>query len=102
MNCPRCLTQTLVERERDDVTIDICPSCRGVWLDRGELERLISRATSEIDELERHSGRRDDRDERSDWEPRLDRDDARRDHDHRPHHGKRKRRWFESLGDIFD
>lgn len=104
MNCPRCLNPTLVERERDGVTIDTCPSCRGIWLDRGELERLIARATSEMDELERHAGRRDDRDAKPDWEARLDRDDDRWDDDRhgRKHHGKRKRRWFETLGDIFD
>lgn len=32
--------------ERDGVEIDYCPSCRGVWLDRGELDKIIERAQS--------------------------------------------------------
>lgn len=44
MHCPRCEVEVLVEKTRDRVTIDLCPGCRGVWLDRGELERLIARA----------------------------------------------------------
>jgi uncharacterized protein len=49
MLCPRCNKNTLQEREKDGVTIDICQECRGIWLDRGELERLIARATQEMD-----------------------------------------------------
>ena len=43
MNCPRCNTSRLEELDRDGITIDRCTSCRGVWLDRGELERLTTR-----------------------------------------------------------
>ena len=39
--CPRDGAQ-LVEVERDGVMIDACPACRGIWLDRGELEKLIA------------------------------------------------------------
>lgn len=40
--CPTCATgTTLVAVERRGVTIDACPRCRGVWLDRGELDKLI-------------------------------------------------------------
>lgn len=49
MLCPRCNKHILEEREKDGVTIDICQECRGVWLDRGELERLMARATQEMD-----------------------------------------------------
>jgi len=44
MICPRCNKPTLEEKNRNGVTIDICLVCRGIWLDRGELERLIARA----------------------------------------------------------
>ncbi len=37
MLCPVCKTQTLQMAERHGIEIDYCPSCRGVWLDRGEL-----------------------------------------------------------------
>jgi Zn-finger nucleic acid-binding protein len=42
MRCPNCQSR-LVELERSDVMIDACPECRGVWLDRGELDRILDR-----------------------------------------------------------
>ncbi len=42
--CPRDGAE-LVEVERNGVTIDACPTCRGIWLDRGELEKLIAQET---------------------------------------------------------
>lgn len=44
MQCP--IDQTdLVMTERQGVEIDYCPKCRGVWLDRGELDKIIDRAS---------------------------------------------------------
>ena len=43
MLCPIDQTE-LVETERQGVDIDYCPTCRGVWLDRGELDKIIQRA----------------------------------------------------------
>jgi len=40
MRCPACESR-LVEVERSDVLIDACPNCRGVWLERGELDRIL-------------------------------------------------------------
>ncbi|MBD3177057.1 MAG: hypothetical protein GF320_17925, partial [Armatimonadia bacterium] len=40
MNCPVC-GEKLREIEREGVMIDICPGCKGVWLDRGELDKLL-------------------------------------------------------------
>ena len=45
MKCPACPETTLLMTERSGVEIDYCPNCRGVWLDRGELDKLIERAT---------------------------------------------------------
>jgi Zn-finger nucleic acid-binding protein len=45
MNCP-IDGQTLVMSERSGIEIDYCPQCRGVWLDRGELDKIIERAAS--------------------------------------------------------
>ena len=42
MQCPNCATQ-LTMSERQGIEIDYCPSCRGVWLDRGELDKIIER-----------------------------------------------------------
>lgn len=44
MQCPTCKNVTLVMAERQGVEIDYCPQCRGVWLDRGELDKLIERS----------------------------------------------------------
>jgi Zn-finger nucleic acid-binding protein len=39
----------LNEKDRADVTIDYCPECRGVWLDRGELEKILARESRELE-----------------------------------------------------
>jgi len=44
MKCPTCTDVTLVMTDRKGVEIDYCPQCRGVWLDRGELDKLIERS----------------------------------------------------------
>ncbi|MGE6698465.1 zf-TFIIB domain-containing protein [Hyphomonas sp. NPDC076900] len=98
MKCP-VDGETLVIAERSGVEIDYCPTCRGVWLDRGELDKIIDRAATVIPapsaphpeahrpehyrDEDRFAGRRDDED---DWKYRK---------------GKRNRR--ESfLSDLFD
>lgn len=43
--CPAC-QELLVPVDRDGVEIDYCPHCRGVWLDRGELDKILERAAS--------------------------------------------------------
>lgn len=45
MQCPRCPESSLVMTDRQNIEIDYCPTCRGVWLDRGELDKLIERST---------------------------------------------------------
>ena len=47
MKCPQCNDVTLVMAERQGVEIDYCPQCRGVWLDRGELDKILERASAE-------------------------------------------------------
>lgn len=44
MKCPACPDATLVMTDRQGVEIDYCPTCRGIWLDRGELDKLLDRA----------------------------------------------------------
>lgn len=43
MKCPNC-NVSLVMTERSGIEIDYCPDCRGVWLDRGELDKIIERS----------------------------------------------------------
>jgi hypothetical protein len=47
MLCPSCAVP-LTMSERQTVEIDYCPQCRGVWLDRGELDKIIERASGEM------------------------------------------------------
>ena len=84
MQCPIDGT-ALVMTERSGVEIDYCPKCRGVWLDRGELDKII----------ERSEGQAQARTERRP-EPRRDDDDD-RSHS-RPYRKKREG----ILGDLFD
>jgi len=87
----------------DDVLIDVCPSCRGVWLDRGELQKIIAHVrmeeSGEIGEdfaKDPPPAPKRDRDDRRDYDDRRDRDD-RRDHDDRD---KRKREKYDRDDDY--
>jgi Zn-finger nucleic acid-binding protein len=46
MECPNCPDSALVTAQRQGVEIDCCPNCRGIWLDRGEIDSLIERAAT--------------------------------------------------------
>ncbi len=78
MKCP-IDGATLVISDRSGVEIDYCPECRGVWLDRGELDKIIDRSAGETPPPPPPSApdRRDDReyrDDRGDRRPRKKRD----------------------------
>ena len=47
MKCPTCADSPLVMTERSGIEIDYCPTCRGVWLDRGELDKIIERSAAD-------------------------------------------------------
>ena len=47
MKCPNC-DQTLVMTDRQGIEIDYCPNCRGVWLDKGELDKIIERSADYV------------------------------------------------------
>lgn len=90
MNCPICMIPLNIA-ERQGVEIDYCPKCRGVWLDRGELDKIIERSMSEMPSSahgeERYSDGRNQR---------------HYDKHHEDHHGDHhhKKRGF--LHDLFD
>lgn len=44
---PQCTGVRLVMADRQGIEVDYCPECRGVWLDRGELDKLIERSARE-------------------------------------------------------
>ncbi|HYF32323.1 MAG TPA: zf-TFIIB domain-containing protein [Chitinophagaceae bacterium] len=61
MKCPKC-NETLVMADRNGVEIDYCPNCRGVWLDRGELDKILERTGDYYSDKEnyREDYRKDD------------------------------------------
>lgn len=90
--CPSCRVN-LVMSERQSIEIDYCPNCRGVWLDRGELDKLIERSLLENTAA---PSRRPDPEQVQRAEPRY-----REDYRGGGHHGGgyRRKSW---LQDLFD
>jgi len=82
MKCPTCTETDLVMTDRQGVEIDYCPKCRGVWLDRGELDKIIERSSQPAP-----LSRRDD----DDW-----------DDDDKYKYGKKKSKTKSIFGEIFD
>ncbi|MFP5256917.1 MAG: zf-TFIIB domain-containing protein [Acidimicrobiia bacterium] len=101
MDCPVCTDVTLAVSSREGVEIDYCPQCRGVWLDRGELDKIIDRVVGPrapaavTPDRPGPEPRRDPRYDERIESPRRDRYD---DRDDRPR--RRKRGSF--LEDLFD
>lgn len=101
MKCPVC-DVTLSISSREGVEIDFCPQCRGVWLDRGELDKVIERAAASLAPSAAPGGREPSYDR----PPRYDDDrrPERRDYDDRggydDRYRKKKRRSF--LDDLFE
>jgi Zn-finger nucleic acid-binding protein len=88
MKCPSCTDTALVMSDRQGVEIDYCPQCRGVWLDRGELDKLIERSAAMAPAPASSPAARS--------QPQF----ADSDYDHgRSPQGRRKKSW---LKDLFD
>lgn len=100
MNCPVDDTQ-LQMTDRNGVEIDYCPRCRGVWLDRGELDKIIERSGSSQGASYAAPSRSDDHrhgdDDDDDHYSRGGHDDHNQGY---PQQKKRKKEGF--LGDLFD
>ena len=94
MNCPICKTTNLQMSERQGIEIDYCPQCRGVWLDRGELDKLIERA-AEGSAGQRGEYQSRDRDYANEHRSANDYREP-----HREGYKKKKREGF--LSDLFD
>ena len=109
MKCPVCEIEMRIA-DRDGVEIDYCPQCRGVWLDRGELEKIVARTSSAYDDDydshhdDEHHGERGrerygDHDDEHHGEGRRTRYG---DHDERKYHGRRREGFWGNIVDIFD
>lgn len=80
---------TLLMGERHGVEIDYCPECRGVWLDRGELDAIIERSGADGSSPD-HQARRDDSGDRDRYKQHERREDA----------GGRRKGRFSMLADL--
>ena len=88
MKCPTCKEPNLLISERKGIEIDYCPECRGIWLDRGELDKLIEKSKEEAGPTDRERDRDHDRDYRPSQHS-----------DHQHKHYKRKKSFLEELFD---
>jgi len=97
MKCPVCQTPDLLMADRQGIEVDYCPQCRGVWLDRGELDKLIERSAVQ-------AGPEPFADERGregyPYEPERRYDDDAHGRYPGSRHGRKRRGGF--LGELFD
>ena len=113
MKCPVCKDVNLLMSEKKGVEIDYCPECRGIWLDRGELEKLIEKEEKYGEE--EYSRRRDYERKEYDKDNYERREYDKKDYDRREYeskdsyyHGddykykKHKRKKESFFGEIFD
>ena len=91
MSCPVCRVP-LTMSERQGVEIDYCPQCRGVWLDRGELDKIIERSAQDLAPPPQPAPP-------PIHQPRPGRSDYDRDRDYGHHHRKRRKSFLEELFD---
>lgn len=84
MHCPSCYTRLEIT-ERAGIEIDYCPSCRGIWLDRGELDKILERSSvAAVSHAPSAPPRH-------------------REYEEKPRRKKKKRtEWLEDILDIFD
>ena len=103
MRCPICQNVDLVMSERQGIEIDYCPQCRGVWLDRGELDKIIERSTS-ASMPPKQSYARDDHNDRSHLNGYFKEEKNYRKDDHyeKSHHNGYPKKKEGFLSELFD
>ncbi|MBU4419861.1 MAG: zf-TFIIB domain-containing protein, partial [Proteobacteria bacterium] len=85
MKCPACNDVNLVMSDRQGVEIDYCPECRGVWLDRGELDKIIDRSSAPP------------------TQQRYEKEESKQyTHDSRDYKDRKKKKRKNLLGELFD
>ena len=99
MQCPND-GQTLAMTTREGIEIDYCPTCRGVWLDRGELDKIIERSAGPGGAEKPEPRSRNDGDDHDDDDGKGHRRFGRGERDDRGAYGRPKRKSF--LDDLFD
>lgn len=111
MKCPNCIAVDLLMTERKGIEIDYCPSCRGVWLDRGELEKFIQQADQPAQAQSWGRANSPEMRQQHDLAPGFDTDDddderkygergSRNDDSYYRRHGKKKESFWSNLFDF--
>lgn len=106
MDCPVCKNVSLVMSERQGIEIDYCPNCRGVWLDRGELDKIIERSAAGVPAMAPAPAQAQYNQPHRAPDPRYQQQDPRYQQHHFGHghgsypHHKKKKEGF--LSDLFD
>lgn len=95
MRCPIDNAE-LVMSDRQGIEIDYCPQCRGVWLDRGEIDKIIERGQTQAPSQTYHQQR--DNDDDNDYRRREEQHGRREEHGHHDQRKKHKESWF---GELF-
>lgn len=96
MRCPTCDDVKMREVERGGVAIDICPECKGVWLDRGELEKMFAGEEAYYDERETGKAGGDTYDNKS-RDKHERRDEVRHGDQHGGHSPKKKKGFLSNI-----
>ena len=105
MKCPVCKDVTLLMSEKQGVEIDYCPECRGIWLDRGELEKLLEKEQSYN---QNHYHHEEDYHKHHDYDHHKHYDKEYKDHKHyeddyyKNHKYGKKKKKEGFMGEIFD
>lgn len=94
MKCPICVDTDLLMTDRNGIEIDYCPKCRGIWLDRGELDKIIERSSEYSQPASKQY--HDDRDDRDYHDKKYSDDDYYKD----KHHKHKKKNFFSELFDF--
>ena len=100
MKCPVCKDVTLLMSEKKGIEIDYCPECRGKWLARGELEKLIAKEETYNKEHYEYKHKSKEHYEDRDYERKHYDDYDDKYYKDNKYHRKRKRESF--MGEIFD
>lgn len=98
MLCPVCKVG-LAMSDRQGIEIDYCPQCRGIWLDRGELDKIIERSTADMAPPSRPQPQHQQPPQRQPWGQDRYSDDRYHGGSHDQRHYKKRKSWLE---EIFD
>jgi Zn-finger nucleic acid-binding protein len=105
MNCPVCEGSRMREVEKNGILVDVCPTCKGVWLDRGELDKLmgdVREVRQEYNEWYYGDSSRQHEAPRNSQPPQQQQYNPQHGHNQYHPHKKKKKSVMDVFGDLFD